>query len=40
MKLIKDTSKKINFSFDNIIYEKIDDVSIGSPLTPVLNNIV
>ena len=39
-KLIKGTSKKINFSFDNIIYEKIDDVSIASPLTPVLNNTV
>ena len=39
-KLIKDTCKKIVFSFDDIIYEQIDGVSMGSPLAPVLANIV
>ena len=39
-KLIKDTCKKTAFSFDNIIYEQIDGVSMGSPLAPVLANII
>ena len=39
-KLIKDTCKKTAFSFDNEIYEQIDGVSMGSPLAPVLANII
>ena len=39
-KLIKDTCKKTAFSFDNIIYKHIDGVSMGSPLAPVLTNII
>ena len=39
-KLIKDTCKKTAFVFDNEIYEQIDGVSMGSPLAPVLANIV
>ena len=39
-KLIKGTCKKTAFSFDNIIYEQIDGVSMGSPPAPVLANII
>ena len=39
-KLTKDTCKKTAFSFDNIIYEQIDGVSMGSPLAPVLASII
>ena len=39
-KFIKGTYKKTAFSFDNIIYEQIDGVSMGSPLAPVLANII
>ena len=39
-KLIKDTCKKTGFAFDNDIYEQIDGVSMGSPLVPVLANII
>ena len=39
-KLIKDTCKKTAFSFDNIIYEQIGGVSRGSPLAPILANII
>ena len=39
-KLIKDTCKKTAFSFDNIIYEQIDGVSMESPFAPVLANII
>ena len=40
LKLIKDTCKKTAFSFDNIIYERIGGVSRGSPLAPILANII
>ena len=40
LKLIKDTCKKTAFSFDNIIYEQIGGVSRGSPLAPILANII
>ena len=33
-------TKKTAFSFDNIFYEHIDGVSMGSPLAPVLANII
>ena len=39
-KLIKDTCKKTAFSFDNIIYEQVDGVGMGSPLASVLANII
>ena len=39
-KLIKDTCKKTDFVFDNEIYEQIDGISMGSPLAPVLANII
>ena len=39
-KLVKDTCIKTAFSFDNIIYERIDGVSMGSPLAPVLTYII
>ena len=39
-KLIKDTCKKTAFVFDNEIYKQIDGVSMGSPLAPVLVNII
>ena len=37
---MKDICKKTTFSFDNIIYEQIGGVSMGSPLAPVLANII
>ena len=39
-KLIKDTCKKTAFSFENIIYNQINDVSMGSHFAPVLTNII
>ena len=39
-KLIKNTCKKTAFVFVNEIYEQIDGVSMGSPLAPVLPNII
>ena len=39
-KLIKDTCKKTAFSFENIIYNQIDDVSMRSHFAPVLANII
>ena len=39
-KLTKDTCKKTAFVFDNEIYKQIDGVSMGSPLAPVLANII
>ena len=39
-KLLKDTCKKTAFVFDNEIYEQIDGVSVGSPLAPVVANII
>lgn len=39
-KLMKDTCKNAAFVFDNEIYKQIDDVSMGSPLTLVLTNII
>ena len=39
-KLIKDTSKRTAFVFDSEIYKQTDSVSMGSPLAPVLANII
>ena len=39
-KLLKDCCIKNAFSFNNTIYEEIDDVSMGSCLGPVLANII
>ena len=39
-KLILDTSPKTTFTFNNIIYEQKDGVSMGSLLGPVLANII
>ena len=39
-KLIKGTCKKTAFVFGNEIYKTIDGVSMGSPLAPVLANII
>ena len=35
-----ETCKTIGFSFDNIIYEQIDDVSMESPLALVFAKII
>ena len=39
-KLILDTCTKTAFSFNNIIYEQKDGVSMGSSLGPVMANII
>ena len=39
-KLLLDACKKTAFSFNNIIYEQIDGVSMGSSLGPTLANII
>ncbi|XP_066931458.1 uncharacterized protein [Clytia hemisphaerica] len=39
-KLIQDTCKKTVFSANNILYEQLDGVSMGSSLGPVLANII
>ena len=39
-KLLLDCATKTAFSFDNIFYEQIDGVSMGSCLAPVLANII
>ena len=39
-KLIIDSCTKTAFSFNNKIYKLIDGVSMGSPLGPVLANII
>ena len=39
-KLVKYTCKKTAFSFDSIIYELIDGVSMGPTLAPILANII
>ena len=39
-KLIKDLCTKTAFSFDSKIYEQIDGMLIGSPLGPVLDNVI
>ena len=39
-KLIKDTCTKTVFSANNVLYEQLDGVSMGSSLGPVLANII
>ena len=39
-KLIIDSCTKTAFSFNNKIYKQIDGVLMGSPLGPVLANII
>ena len=39
-KLLIDACTKTSFIFNNTIYEQKDGVSIGSPLGPVLANII
>ena len=39
-KLLLDSCTKTAFSFDNVLYEKCDGVSMGSSLGPVLVNII
>ena len=39
-KLLLDSSTKTAFSFDNILYEQYDGVSMGTSLEPVLANII
>ena len=38
-KLLKEACSKTAFTFSVKIYKEIDDVSIGSPLEPLLTNI-
>ena len=38
--LLVDSCTKTVFSFDNVLYEQSDDASMGSPLGPVLANII
>lgn len=39
-KLLKDACQKTTFSFNNLLYEQIDRVSMGSPLGPTMANII
>ena len=39
-KLLLDACKKTAFSFNNVIYEQIDGVSMGSSLGPTLANVI
>ena len=39
-KLLLDSCTKTAFSFDNVLYEQCDRVSMGSSLGPVLANII
>ena len=39
-KLLLDSCTKTAFSFDNVLYEQCDGVSMGSSLGPVLANII
>ena len=39
-KLLLDSCTKTTFSFDNLLYEQCDGVSMGSSLEPVLANII
>ena len=39
-KLLLDSSTKTAFAFDSFLYEQCDVVSMGSPLGPVLANII
>ena len=39
-KLLKDACHKTTFSFNNVLYEQIDGVSMGSPLGPTMANII
>ena len=39
-KLLKDCCNKNAFTFNNVIYEQIDSVSMGSCLGPTLANII
>ena len=39
-RLLVDSCTKTAFSFDNVLYELCDGVSMGSPLGPVLANII
>ena len=39
-KLLLDSCTKTAFSFDNVLYEQYDGVSMGSSLGPVLANII
>ena len=39
-KLLIDSCTKTAFSFDNVLFEQIDGVSMGSCLAPVLANII
>ena len=39
-KLLKDACQKTTFSFNNVLYEQIDGVSMGSPLGLTMANII
>ena len=39
-KLLLDSCTKTSFSYDNILYQQCDGVSMGSPLAPVQANII
>ena len=39
-KLLKDACHKTTFSFNNVLYEQIDGVSMGSPLGPTMADII
>ena len=39
-KLLLDSCRKTTFSFDNVLYEQCDGVSMGSSLGPALANII
>ena len=39
-KLLLDSCTKTTFSFDNLLYEQCDGVSMGSSLEPILANII
>ena len=39
-KRLKDACHKTTFSFNNVLYEQIDGVLMGSPLGPTMANII
>ena len=39
LELITDDTRGVEFIFDNVVYRKIYEVAMGSPLTPTLANI-
>ena len=39
LELFRFCTSKTNFLFDGVVYDQIDDIAMGSPLTPTLANL-